>query len=95
MEEAGILLLRVLGVAYGLWLPGVLLASLANPAWTWSWRLAVGFVLGVLAVPMCAFCAAWLLRTSVTVPVVIGCATLLDAILVPMLWWRWRRAHAR
>lgn len=94
MEAIGILLLQMLGVAFGLWLPGVLLAWLANPSWTWPWRLSVGFVLGTLTVPLAAFAAAWLLETSVTPAVVLGVATLLILATAPGLWWRRRRAHA-
>jgi hypothetical protein len=93
MEDAATLVLELAGLAYGLWLPGILLAWLAGPSWTWSYRLLVGLVLGTLTVPLAAFCAAWILETSVTPAVVIGVATVMNAVTFPILWFRRKSLH--
>lgn len=80
-------------MAYALWLPGTLLGWLAYPSWDWSYRLMMGLALGTATVPLASFSAAWLLATSVTPPVVLGMATLLNAGAAALLWRRRRTVH--
>ena len=47
----------------------------------------------VLTVPLAAFCAAWILETSVTPAVVIGVATVMNAVTFPILWFRRKSLH--
>lgn len=86
-------LLQFAGAAYALVLPGVLLAGLLDAGWSLPLRVAVGTMLGVLTVPMLSFCAAWLLATSVTPPLVLVLASVLNAALGLPVALRLRRSR--
>ena len=73
-------LLQLAALAYAFVLPGVLLAAVADRDWSPAMRLAGGFTLGLLVVPLASFCAAWALATSVRVALVLGVATALNVI---------------
>lgn len=84
--------LQMLGLLYAFVLPGTLTALHVDADWSWPVRLAVGFVVGLLTIPMAAFCAAWVLGTSVTPAVVVGAATVANGAAGGALWLRRRVA---
>ena len=53
----------------------------------------MGLALGTATVPLASFCAAWLLATSVTPPLVLGVATLMNAATAGLLWLRKGTVH--
>lgn len=55
-------------------LPGVLVVAGVRHEWTPGVAVLVGAALGCLAVPMLSFCAAWILGTSLSIPLVVGVA---------------------
>ena len=90
-----LLLLQLLGLAYVFVLPGWLIATQLAETWSRPVRFAVGITLGVLIVPTACFCAAWLLRTSVQPSLVIGVATVINAVALAARSLRRRRRAAR
>lgn len=80
------LLLQALALAYALVLPGVLIGFAAGREWDLVMRLAAGFTLGVLVVPLVCFSAAWILGTNIGIPLVLGVATLVN-LLAGGAWW--------
>lgn len=87
-------LLQLVGLLYAFVLPGTLTALHVEADWSWPVRLAVGFTVGLLTIPMASFCAAWVLATSVTPAVVVGVATVANVLAGGLLWLRRRRAGA-
>ncbi len=83
-------LLQLAALAYAFVLPGVLVAAVADRDWSWGMRLAGGFTLGLLIVPLGSFCAAWALATNVQVPLVVGVATVINVGCGVGLWVRRR-----
>ena len=83
------LLLQASALVWAVVLPGVALTFAAGRDWRWPVRLGVGTALGLLCVPLACFCAAWLLRTNVRPPLVIGVAACFNA-LGALAWWRQR-----
>lgn len=90
-----ILLLQLLGLLYAFALPGTLVALHVDADWSWPVRVAAGLLVGLMTISMASFCAAWLLGTSVTPAVVVGVATVANAIAGGLLWWRRRRPTGR
>ncbi len=86
------LLLQALGLLYAFLLPGVLVSLVAERSWSWPLRLASGLTLGVLIVPLASFSAAWLLGTNIRPPLVLGVATLINAVAALAWWLRQRRS---
>jgi hypothetical protein len=92
VPDALLLPLQVLAFAFAFLLPGA--------AWTWGHdpsrpleiRLAVGAAVGLLAVPMAAFCAAWVLGTNVRPPLVLAVAAVVAAPGLALALHRRRRA---
>ncbi|GEM_PF-4470458 len=82
------LLLQLAALAYAFVLPGVLIAAVAERAWSPAMRLAGGFTLSLLVVPLASFCTAWAFATHVHVGLVIGVATGLNAVCGLVLWRR-------
>jgi hypothetical protein len=89
-----VVIFQILSILAAFLVPGVAWAWCVNPAWAWPLRLAVGFTLGVLVVPLASFSAAWLLGQSVTPGLVLGCAALLTLPAGACAWRRARRARA-
>lgn len=83
-------LLQLAALAYAFVLPGVLIAAVADRDWSWGMRLAGGFTLGLLVVPLASFCTAWALATNVQIPLVVGVATGLNLVCGVALWVRSR-----
>ncbi len=79
MNDALWLLAELAATVAAFLLPGLAWTAGATRGRSRPVRLAVAGVTGLLAVPMAAFCAAWVLQTSVRPPLVLGVALALAA----------------
>ncbi len=68
------MLAQLVGALLCLVLPGVLLVASVRHEWTPGVAALVGAALGCLMIPMCAFCVAWVLGTSISAPLVVAVA---------------------
>ena len=84
-------LLQLLAFAWCIALPGWLLARQLDEDWSWPVRAVVGVSIGMLAVPMSCFVAAWILETSIHLTLVIAVGSLLN-VAGGLAWWLRRDA---
>ena len=80
------ILLQVLALVYVFVLPGTLVALCLQRDWPMWVRVAVGFTLSALCIPMLSFCAAWILGTSIGVAIPLVLATLVN-LGAGAFWW--------
>lgn len=89
------LALQALLVAWCFLVPGCALASCTDARWSLGLRLAVGFTVGVLVVPLASFAGAWLLGTNVNPPLVCSVAGIITASAGSTTLVRRRRERRR
>ena len=65
---------QLAGLVGAFFLPGYLIARLADAPWSSAERALVAVVLGFVVVPMVCFCAACLVGASITPLLVVGCS---------------------
>ncbi|MBL6974463.1 MAG: hypothetical protein ISR64_01905 [Deltaproteobacteria bacterium] len=84
-------MLQIAALAWVFVLPGTWIALRVGRDWPLPVRLAAGFTLGLLAVPLASFSAAWVLSQSVTSTLVIAVATVANTAGGAATWWLARR----
>ena len=84
------IVLQLFGLLWALAVPGVLVVWQLDTPWSPGIRVLVGAALGGVTVPMVAFCAAWILGTSVGSALTLGVGTVLN-VGAGAAWWLRRR----
>ncbi|MBK7978297.1 MAG: hypothetical protein IPK07_35305 [Deltaproteobacteria bacterium] len=89
------LLVALVLAVHAVWLPGALFTRLVMPEAERFTAQVVGVALGFYVMPVVYFGAAMVFRTVVSIPLVLGVATAIDAALAAALVVRARRGSAR
>ena len=85
--------LQILGFAYAMLLPGLLVTLHLGDDWTLPLRLGIGLAVGLLTIPLACFSVAWLLGTNIGVPLVLGVGTAANVAAAAAQWLRRRLAR--
>lgn len=85
-------LLQIAALAWVFVLPGTWIALRVGGDWPLPVRLAAGFTMGLLVIPLASFSTAWVLGQSVTPTLVIGVATVAN-VAGATAWWFTRKRN--
>jgi len=72
-------LIQFLALIWVFLLPGMWVAVRLGDDWPFPLKVAVGFTIGLLTVPLASFCAAWIVGASVNPLLVVVLATVVNA----------------